>query len=126
MAAAGAGDVEPVNLLLARYVDVNTKEQGQNHMALMFVAIEGHLQVVQALLKTGANPNLAAEVASLSRENMDDTGGDWVVHPTGGLTAFMFAVREGRADVVNALVGTAADLNKTTPDGLMALLDAEQ
>ena len=44
----------------------------------MFAAIEGHLQVVQALLKAGADPNLSAKVATLSRAPMGDTGRDWV------------------------------------------------
>ena len=124
MAAASAGDVEPVSILLARGADVNAKEPGEYQTALMFAAIEGHIRVVEALLKAGADPNLAAKVASLSRANMGDTGRDWVVHPTGGLTALMFAIREGHADVVKALVEAGAEVNHTTPDGLTPLLMA--
>lgn len=124
LAASGSGDVEPVKLLIARGVDVNAKESGENQTALMWAAGAGHVQVIQTLLKAGANPNLAAKTASLSREKLGDQGRDWVVHPTGGLTALSLAAREGRLDAAKALLEGGARVNQANSEGVSALIIA--
>jgi uncharacterized protein len=42
--------------------------------------------------------------------------------PVGGLTALLYAARDGCADCVEALIGAGADVNVPTPEGVTALM----
>ncbi|MGE0446454.1 MAG: ankyrin repeat domain-containing protein [Vicinamibacterales bacterium] len=117
MAAARSGKVEAVRLLLARGADVNETDEYQEQSALMWAASEGHLNVVQALLEAGANPNLKAKETALTQRRHGD-------HPTGGFTPLMWAVRNGNEDVVEALVKGGADINAKNGDGATATIIA--
>ena len=83
----------------------------------MWAAGEGHLEVVDTLLNSGANPNLQAHVTSITdRKNAD--------HPTGGFTALMWAARNGHDDVVRRLAKGGADLNLKNGDNASAAMVA--
>jgi ankyrin repeat protein len=117
MAAARSGSIPAVRLLLDHGVDVNATDSYQHESALMWASEEDHLDVVDTLLKAGANPNLQAHVTSLTeRKNAD--------HPTGGFTALMWAARNGYEDVVQRLVQGGADLNLKNGDGASAAMIA--
>src|SRR5712691_5178143 len=117
MAASRSGHMGAVRLLLDRGANVNAAESSQQETALMWAAAEGHLDVVDALLKAGADPNLKAHVTSITeRKNAD--------HPTGGFTALMWAARNGYEDVVQRLVKGGADLNLKNGDNASAGLVA--
>ncbi|HEY2380528.1 MAG TPA: ankyrin repeat domain-containing protein [Terriglobia bacterium] len=117
MASARAGSVPAVRLFLEHGVDVNAADSYQHETALMWAAAEDHLDVVDTLLKAGADPNLQAHVNSLTeRKNAD--------HPTGGFTALMWAARNGYEDVVGRLVQAGADLNLKNGDGASAAMIA--
>ena len=53
--AARNGDLATVNDILARGVDVNTREHGDNTMPIHWAAAEGHLEVVRRLVDAGAD-----------------------------------------------------------------------
>jgi ankyrin repeat protein len=117
MAAARSGSVPAVHLLLDHGVDVNATDSYQHESALMWASEEDHLDIVDTLLKAGANPNLQAHVSSLTeRKNAD--------YPTGGFTALMWAARNGYEDVVRRLVQGGADLNVKNGDGASAAMIA--
>jgi ankyrin repeat protein len=110
MAAARSGSISAVRLLLDSGVDVNATDSYQHESALMWASEEDHLDVVDTLLKAGANPNLQAHVTSLTeRKNAD--------HPTGGFSSLMWAARNGYEDVVRRLVQGGADPNLKNGDG---------
>lgn len=121
MAAAGTGSVESVELLLARGVDVNAREQEKSQTALMWAAAEGHAAVVSKLLAAGADPNLVAQPVQLPNEALKDQGRQWQDYSRGGLTALMYAAREGHLAVADALVERGARLDIRTPNNLTAL-----
>jgi len=87
MTAARTGKVGPVAALLKRGADVNTKER-RGQTALMWAAADGHTQVVQLLIKAGADIHAAL--------------------PDSGFTAFFFAAREGRIEVARIEIGAQA------------------
>ena len=66
MAAANSGSVAAVRALLARGANVNATDKFQSATALMWAAAEGHLGVVDVLLKAGADPNLKARTSELT------------------------------------------------------------
>jgi ankyrin repeat protein len=115
-AAARAGSVEGVQLLLERGADVDALEPYQDQTALMLATAEGHLDVVDALLNGGADPNLQARVSELTKRSMRTD------FPTGGFTALMWAAREGYEDIVRRLVEGGADLNMTNGDGATPMM----
>jgi uncharacterized protein len=98
MAAARAGSVPAVKLLIDHGADVNARESLQDETALMWATADGHLDVVDTLLKAHADPNLKARVSELSKRS---TRTDF---PTGGFTAVMWAVRDGNEAIVRRLV----------------------
>jgi ankyrin repeat protein len=117
MAASRAGSIPTVRLLLDRGADVNATDSFQKESALMWASAEDHLDVVDTLLKAGANPNLQAHVTSITqRKNAD--------HPTGGFTALMWAARNGSEDVVRRLAQGGADLNLKNGDNASAAMVA--
>src|SRR5678815_4571392 len=60
--ASRTGDAAMMDLLLARGVDVNAAEAGQQTTALMWAAAENHLDVVELLIEAGADVNRQAHV----------------------------------------------------------------
>ena len=117
MAAARTGNSDAVRLLLSRGAFVNAVDPFQEESALMWASAQGHLEVVKALLASGADPNLKAHVTQITnRKNAD--------HPSGGFTALMFAARNGHSDVVKALIAAGADPKLTNADGATATIIA--
>ena len=86
IAAAGAGQYEAVQLLLARGADVN-KRMKRGQTALMFASYHGHTELVRLLLASGADVNA------------DFEGED---------TALSWAKQKGHAEIVNLLMATGA------------------
>jgi len=91
MTAARTGKVGPVKALLSRGAIVDAKER-RGQTALMWAAAEGNSEVVDLLIKAGADIH-----AKL---------------PDSGFTPFFFAARNGRMDVVRALLKAGVDVNE--------------
>jgi cytohesin len=114
MAAARSGRLEAVRLLLEAGAGANDLDPHQEQTALMWASAEGHADVVEALLRAGADPNRKARLTTIAtRKNAD--------HPTGGATALMFAVRNGHEAAARALIAGGADPRVTNGDGVTAL-----
>jgi ankyrin repeat protein len=117
-AAARAGSVDGVKLLIERNVDLNAADTVQRTTPLMWAAVEGHTEVVDLLLKAGADPNRQGHITSLTERTINSD------HPTGGFTALMFAARQGHEATVRRLAAGKADLNLRNGDNATAMMIA--
>jgi cytohesin len=123
MSASGAGNLAAVKLFIARGADVNAREGSQNQTALMWAAEQGRGDIIGALISAGADPSVVAAPSKLPRTISGDAGGRmWTDHASGGLTALMFAARQGHVDAIKALADGHADLNYENPDHITALM----
>jgi ankyrin repeat protein len=127
MAAATSGNAQAVTLLLDRGAQVNVKETGHGQTAIMFAAAFNRPAVVEILASKGADLNAMTPVEDLtSRPKYDENGNLIKPDPNaavasgaargtaaamGGMTALLFAARDGQIDAAKALVKAGADLN---------------
>jgi ankyrin repeat protein len=133
MVASSSGSTELVKLLVAHGSNVNAKETVHGQTALMFAAAINRAEVIQLLIAHGADPAVTTIVTPVGRgANADKNVAqeDRIQGATvmGGMTALLFAAREGHMDAVRALVSAGADVNqvsageKTSPL-LMAIIN---
>ena len=144
MIAAAAGDSKSINSLIENGADINATET-KGETPLMFAAGFNRLDAVKLLLQKGANHKATTKVTDLfaltapEEESMARQGGraapartdiagatrayryNELISSQGGLSALLFAARQGYTDVAMALLDGGADINqpnagdKTTP-----------
>jgi ankyrin repeat protein len=124
MTAARTGNPDVVKLLLDRGADVNARENGFGETALMWAAAENHQEAVGLLAARGADVNLRAKILEFPKVKVDAATMVITALPRGGLTALMYAARQGALDAARTLAGAGADLNGTDPDGMSAMVIA--
>jgi ankyrin repeat protein len=90
-----------------------TTQQFRGQTALMWAAAEGHAAVVKLLLERGADPALSS-AASTKQER----------RPPGGMTALLFASRQGKLDAARALLDGGASVDQAGADNTSPLLIA--
>lgn len=91
MTAARTGKVGAVRVLLARGADVHARESRRGQTAVMWAAAEGHAEVLEELIKAGAD----------FRKPLDS-----------GYTPLLFAVRQGHIAATKTLLKAGADVNE--------------
>jgi len=94
------GNPDVVRLLLVRGAKANAVEPFKHQDALMWAASEGNTAAVNVLLEAGA---------------------DHTSKSSGGLTPFLFAVRNAHIETAEALLKHGANVNDVAPDGSSAL-----
>lgn len=144
MIAAASGDTRTINSLIENGADVNATET-KGETPLMFAAGFNRLDAVKLLLAKGANHKATTKVTDLfaltapEEESMARQAGrqtqaradiagatrayryNELISSQGGLSALLFAARQGFTDVAMALLDAGADVNqpnagdKTTP-----------
>ena len=92
MTAARTGQADALKALLTHGADVRAKEDGHGQTALMWAAAEGNVAAAQMLIEFGADLHAVSK---------------------GGFTPLLFAVREGQAGMVKALLQAGASVNET-------------
>jgi uncharacterized protein len=151
MLAAASGSVDAVKVLLAHSAAVNATENAHGQTALMFAAAKNRAAVIELLLKNGADFAVVTHVEKLERPRVDEDGNPLPAAAAGGagrgggggggraggglggqargasatvmggMTALLFAAREGNTEAARALLAGGADINqpslsdKTTP-----------
>jgi len=141
MIAAAAGNPEAVKVLLDHGAEVNVKEKAHGQTPLMFAAAMNRGEVVRMLAAKGADLNVVTKVDDLTNRPKFDDDGNPIASKNpgtaprgtavamGGMTALLFAARDGQLEAARALVEAGADVNqfnvgeKTSPL-VMALTNA--
>jgi len=137
MMAARAGNPEAVKILLDHGAQVNAAETLRGTTALMWAAEQGHAAAVQLLLDHGAEVNAQSKILTpIGRRGLGFANSTVLfgnsersrakARQIGGLTALLFAAREGALDSVRALVAAHADVNLPSVDGSSPLVVAVQ
>lgn len=90
----------------------------------MWAAGHDHPEVVRLLVEAGADPDARSNVIELPTVKVDFATMVTTALPRGGMTALMYAARQGARTAVEALAGTGADLDAVDPDGTTALVFA--
>ena len=139
MRAAANGDLRTVQALLnAPGIETDAKNP-IGLTALMIAAHHGKADVVKALIKHGADINLATNNGCTALMYAAQTGDMETVQAllttpgisidekkTDGTTALMIAASHGKADIVSALIDRGADPNIADADGWTALIYAAE
>jgi ankyrin repeat protein len=148
MMAASAGDPATIRIMIEHDAKVNAAESTHGQTALMFAAALNRSDAVTLLMKNGADASLSTKVVKPERfrpdpdlvpltDPIDETtprrngrGGadappravrEIGAQLTGGMTALLFAARDGQMEAARALLDAGADVNvasaaeKTTP-----------
>jgi ankyrin repeat protein len=150
MIAAAAGDTRSIQSLVENGAEINATDTAKGETPLMFAAGFNRLEAVKLLLARGADHKATTKVVDLfaltapeEEAMLNGTGGNStrpqaargadvagatrayryneLIGSQGGLTALLFAARQGYTDVVKALLDAGADINqpnagdKTTP-----------
>jgi ankyrin repeat protein len=123
MTASRASNVDAVKVLLEHGADANVKESFRGQTSLMWAAAENHPEVVRLLLVHGADPKVRSSHRDTTPPKlMADTPAAPI--SKGGLTALVFAARQGSIESANVLIEAGADINQGDADGNNPLLIA--
>lgn len=123
MVAALSGSVEAIDVLVERGAFLNSRETANGQTALMFAAWENRPAAIQVLVRHGAHVGLTSFVTSMIELRLDEygnpvpqrrrrvPGGNSVM---GGMTALLFAARDGHQAAVRALLDVGADADQVS------------
>ena len=124
MAVARTGNIDTTSLLLSQGANIQARENWGEQTALMWAASQNQPAMVKLLIEHGADVNSSGKDHNWPR---------WITSEPrnkpleqGGLTALLYAAREGCEGCVKALLDGGADINLTDPDGLTPLIMALQ
>jgi ankyrin repeat protein len=116
------GETAVVDLLIKAGANVNTIEKFHKQTPLMWAvsAPRNAGAITKLLLSKGADYKPRAAFTDWPSQITAEPRAQY--RPVGGLTAFLYAARDGCSECVEALVSAGADVNFPTPDGMTALM----
>jgi ankyrin repeat protein len=124
MLAIKTGDVPVVDMLIKAGANVNRIEEFHNQTPLMWAASAPRNAgaLVKLLLSKGADFKPRALYTDWPSQITSEPRAQY--RPVGGLTALLYAARDGCYECVDALVTAGADVNRPTPEGVTPLMIA--
>jgi ankyrin repeat protein len=122
MLAIKSGALPVVDLLVKAGANVNARETFHNQTALMWAAAaqQNAGEMVKLLLSKGADVKPRALYRDWASQMTSEPRVQY--RPVGGLTALLYAARNGCYACVEALLGAGADVNLPTPEGVTPLM----
>jgi ankyrin repeat protein len=122
MTVARTGNVAAAKLLVKAGADVDAREHWGGQTALIWAAAQNQPQMVRFLVSKGARVDARSAVRDWPRRmTAEERPKDM---NRGGMSALLFAAREGHLDVVRVLLDAGARVDFTDPDGSTALIVA--
>jgi ankyrin repeat protein len=122
MSVARTDHLDAAELLLSHGANVNAREGWRGQTALMWAAAQGQPEMLKLLIKHGADVDARSLLRVWQRRVTAEPRPQ--NRPVGGLTALLFAAREGCVGCAQALVAAHADINLGDPDNISPLLMA--
>jgi ankyrin repeat protein len=124
MLAIKTGELPIVEMLVKAGANVNAVEKFENQTALMWAAAapKNAGAMTKLLLSKGANVKARALFTDWPNQISSEPRGQY--RPVGGLTALLYASRNGCYDCVESLIGAGANVNVPTPEGVTPLMVA--
>ena len=124
MLAIKTGELPIVEMLIKAGANVNTAEKEHHQTPLMYAAAakKNAGEMVRLLLSKGADVKPRELYYDWPSQISQEPRVQY--HPVGGLTALLYAARNGCNECVEALIQHGADVNVPTPEGVTPLLIA--
>jgi ankyrin repeat protein len=122
MVLARTSNVEAAKLLLRAGANVNAVEQWHGQTALMWAAAESQPAMLKLLIQHGAKVDARSRLNNWQRLVTAEPRAQ--VRPVGGLTALLYAARQGCLECVRHLIEAHAQLDLPDPEGITPLLMA--
>jgi len=122
MLAIKTGELPIVEMLINAGANVNAVEAFQRQTPLMWAvtASKHAAEMTTLLLAKGADVKARALYTDWPNQLSSEPRAQY--RPVGGLTALLYAARNGCSDCVAALIGAGADVNMPTPEGVTPLM----
>jgi ankyrin repeat protein len=122
MIVARTSNVDAARLLIDHGAHVNATEKQKEQTALMWAGAQSQPAMVRELIAHGADVNARSQVNEDLAQVSSEPRAQHLSY--GGLTAMLYATREGCFTCVQALVDGGAKLNMTDPEGVTPLIMA--
>lgn len=122
MLAVKTGELPVVEMLIQAGANVNAVEKFRHQTPLMWAAGANRNagEMVKLLLAKGADVKPRALYTDWPSQITNEPRAQY--RPVGGLTAMLYAARDGCAACVEALAAAGADVNLPTPEGVTPLM----
>jgi uncharacterized protein len=122
MLAIKTGEVAVAEMLIKAGASVNTIEKFHKQTPLMWAAAapKNAAALVKLLLANEADVKPRAYYTDWPSQITSEPRAQY--RPVGGLTALLYAARDGCYDCVEPLIAAGADVNLPTPEGVTALM----
>ena len=122
MLAIKTGELPIVEMLVKAGANVNVVEASQRQTPLMWAvtASKNAAAMTRLLLSKGADVKARALYTDWPNQLSSEPRAQY--RPVGGLTALLYASRNGCSECVAALIGAGTDVNVPTPEGVTPLM----